>query len=174
MNIYTKNGDRGTTDLIRSHNVSKSDDRINLVGTIDELTSNIEEEYRDLLSDYMEHPDRRTVLAMEKKLNELSEDDLMDKIYLAKCIGFGSGNEVLERMLHPRGYRILDYVPRLPQQIIVKIVDYFGGDLQNICAASVEDLDNVEGVGRVRSNMISRSLHRQKESVAAGSLEGRR
>ena len=41
MNIYTKNGDRGTTDLIRSHNVSKSDDRINLVGTIDELTSNI-------------------------------------------------------------------------------------------------------------------------------------
>jgi len=41
MNIYTKNGDRGTTDLIRSHNVAKSDDRISLVGTIDELTSHI-------------------------------------------------------------------------------------------------------------------------------------
>ncbi|MBQ1310281.1 MAG: cob(I)yrinic acid a,c-diamide adenosyltransferase [Blautia sp.] len=41
MNIYTKNGDRGTTDLIRSKNVSKSDDRIQLVGTIDELTSHI-------------------------------------------------------------------------------------------------------------------------------------
>lgn len=41
MNIYTKNGDRGTTDLIRTKNVSKSDDRIQLVGTIDELTSHI-------------------------------------------------------------------------------------------------------------------------------------
>ncbi|MDY5022277.1 MAG: ATP:cob(I)alamin adenosyltransferase, partial [Blautia sp.] len=41
MNIYTKNGDKGTTDLIRTKNVSKSDDRIQLVGTIDELTSHI-------------------------------------------------------------------------------------------------------------------------------------
>lgn len=41
MNIYTRNGDRGTTDLIRTKNVSKSDDRIQLVGTIDELTSHL-------------------------------------------------------------------------------------------------------------------------------------
>lgn len=41
MNIYTKNGDRGTTELINAKNVSKSDDRIQLVGTIDELTSHI-------------------------------------------------------------------------------------------------------------------------------------
>lgn len=41
MNIYTKNGDKGTTELIRTKNVSKSDDRIQLVGTIDELTSHI-------------------------------------------------------------------------------------------------------------------------------------
>lgn len=41
MNIYTKNGDKGTTDLIRTKNVSKSDDRISLVGTIDELTSHL-------------------------------------------------------------------------------------------------------------------------------------
>lgn len=41
MNIYTKNGDKGTTELIHTKNVSKSDDRIQLVGTIDELTSHI-------------------------------------------------------------------------------------------------------------------------------------
>lgn len=41
MNIYTKNGDKGTTNLVRTKNVSKSDDRIGLVGTIDELTSHI-------------------------------------------------------------------------------------------------------------------------------------
>ena len=41
MNIYTKGGDRGTTSLVRTKNISKSDDRIQLVGTIDELTSHI-------------------------------------------------------------------------------------------------------------------------------------
>ena len=41
MNIYTRGGDRGTTSLIQSKNLSKSDDRINLVGTIDELTSQL-------------------------------------------------------------------------------------------------------------------------------------
>ena len=41
MNIYTKNGDRGTTDLVHTKNVSKSDDRIQLVGTIEELISHL-------------------------------------------------------------------------------------------------------------------------------------
>ena len=39
MNIYTRNGDRGTTCLMNGISVSKSDDRIELVGTIDELNS---------------------------------------------------------------------------------------------------------------------------------------
>ena len=41
MNIYTKSGDKGTTSLIHTKNVSKSDDRIQLVGAIDELTSHL-------------------------------------------------------------------------------------------------------------------------------------
>lgn len=41
MNIYTKNGDKGTTSLIHTKNVSKSDDRIQLVGDVDELTSHL-------------------------------------------------------------------------------------------------------------------------------------
>ena len=39
MSIYTTNGDKGTTNLVRTKNVSKSDDRIQLVGTIDELAA---------------------------------------------------------------------------------------------------------------------------------------
>ena len=41
MNIYTKNGDRGITSLTQTKNISKSDDRIELVGAIDELTSHL-------------------------------------------------------------------------------------------------------------------------------------
>lgn len=41
MKIYTKNGDKGTTSLMNGMSVSKSDDRIELLGTIDELSSHI-------------------------------------------------------------------------------------------------------------------------------------
>lgn len=41
MNIYTKNGDGGMTSLIHTSNIPKSDDRIELVGTMDELNSHL-------------------------------------------------------------------------------------------------------------------------------------
>ena len=41
MKIYTKNGDTGKTSLMNGVSVSKSDDRIELLGTIDELSSHI-------------------------------------------------------------------------------------------------------------------------------------
>ena len=41
MSVYTKRGDRGITDMARTKNVSKSDDRICLMGSIEELVSHI-------------------------------------------------------------------------------------------------------------------------------------
>ena len=41
MKIYTKTGDGGTTSLMNGVRVSKSDDRIELLGTIDELSSHM-------------------------------------------------------------------------------------------------------------------------------------
>ena len=45
MSIYTKNGDKGTTNLVHTKNVSKSDDRIQLEGTIDEPRIPVEIEH---------------------------------------------------------------------------------------------------------------------------------
>ena len=41
MKLYTKKGDSGMTSLMNDVHVSKTDDRIELLGTIDELSSNI-------------------------------------------------------------------------------------------------------------------------------------
>lgn len=41
MNIYTKQGDQGTTSLLSGERVEKSDIRIEAVGTVDELTSHL-------------------------------------------------------------------------------------------------------------------------------------
>lgn len=41
MKLYTKQGDNGTTSLLNGIKVSKYDDRLELLGTIDELSSHI-------------------------------------------------------------------------------------------------------------------------------------
>jgi cob(I)alamin adenosyltransferase len=41
MKIYTKTGDKGTTGLYGGTRVKKSDDRLDLYGTVDELLSNL-------------------------------------------------------------------------------------------------------------------------------------
>ena len=41
MEVYTGYGDKGMTDLSHTKNVSKSDDRICLRGSIEELVSHI-------------------------------------------------------------------------------------------------------------------------------------
>lgn len=41
MKIYTKKGDNGRTSLLNGQGVLKTDDRIELLGTIDELSSQI-------------------------------------------------------------------------------------------------------------------------------------
>lgn len=41
MSTYTGNGDRGLTELVRTKNVSKSDNRVELLGTIEELSCHL-------------------------------------------------------------------------------------------------------------------------------------
>ena len=41
MKIYTRTGDEGYTSLLNNSRVSKTDDRIELLGTIDELSSHL-------------------------------------------------------------------------------------------------------------------------------------
>lgn len=50
----------------------------------------------------------------------------------------------------PRGYRMLNKVPRLPPIIIDNLINRFE-EFPNIITATVEDLDEVEGIGEVRA-----------------------
>jgi diadenylate cyclase len=63
----------------------------------------------------------------------------------------------------PRGFRLLARVPRLPDLVIDRLVDHFGG-LQRLLAASIDDLQAVEGVGEARARTIREGLSRLAES----------
>ena len=63
----------------------------------------------------------------------------------------------------PRGYRLLSKIPRLPEGVIDRIVDRFG-NLQKIMRATIDDLDDVEGVGETRARAIKEGLSRLAET----------
>jgi diadenylate cyclase len=65
--------------------------------------------------------------------------------------------------LQPRGFRLLFKIPRLPEGVIEKIVDRFG-NLQKIMRATIDDLDDVEGVGEARARAIKEGLSRLAET----------
>ena len=68
-------------------------------------------------------------------------------------MGLGS-SEHLDGAVTPRGYRLLAKVPRLPGAVVDRLVDHFGS-LQKLLAATIDDLQAVEGVGETRARSVT-------------------
>jgi cob(I)alamin adenosyltransferase len=67
VNVYTKKGDMGMTDLLTGQRVNKTDLHIEVLGTIDELTSSI-----GLIRSMSEDPDvSDELLGIQKKLKDI-------------------------------------------------------------------------------------------------------
>ena len=81
---------------------------------------------------------------------------------VARALGLAS-TELLDHPVSPRGYRLLARVPRLPGAVVERLVEHFGG-LQKLLAASVDDLQAVEGVGELRARSVREALSRLAES----------
>jgi diadenylate cyclase len=77
-------------------------------------------------------------------------------------MGLPSTPEGLDSAASPRGYRLLARVPRMPGAILDRVVEHFGG-LQKLLAASVEDLQIVDGVGENRARTVREAIARMAE-----------
>ena len=82
---------------------------------------------------------------------------------VARVLGFSTGGEALDTAVSPKGYRLLNKVPRLPGAIVERLVDHFS-DLQKLLAANLDDLMTVDGVGEQRARAVREGLSRLAES----------
>jgi diadenylate cyclase len=98
-----------------------------------------------------------------RELDNVTSEELLDLAVIARVCRFGSSPDVLDHAVSPRGYRLLARVPRLPPAIVDRLVDHFGG-LQKLLAATIEDLQLVEGVGESRARSVREGLSRLAES----------
>jgi diadenylate cyclase len=130
---------------------------------LEELLAGVDSDRELIAHDYMptgrrgRSPDR--VLA---ELTELSATDLLDLTCVARVMGLSHTPEALDTPVSPRGHRLLSRVPRLPGAVRDRVVEHFGG-LQKLLAASVEDLQAVDGVGEARARAVREAISRLAE-----------
>jgi diadenylate cyclase len=118
-----------------------------------------------LVRDYVPVPPEnraQATAAVLARLEQLPPDELLDSTAVAAILGF-TGPDALEEPASPRGYRLLALVPRIPRAAVDGLIAHFGG-LQKVLAASVEDLQQVEGFGGPHARSLREGLSRLAES----------
>lgn len=131
---------------------------------MEELIVNVVEEGRLVIQDYIVPADGKTPSVIIEAISSWPAEDLLDLNLVARALGYSGGMGLLDQNVSPRGYRVLQKIPRLPLQVIENLVREFGS-LRKIRDATIEELDAVEGIGEVRARSIRNGLKRYREQL---------
>ena len=126
---------------------------------LNELIDGADKEELLILRDYVAKKD---VYEAYEKIRKLDYEDLMKTNNIVTILGMKETDNLDEVVMYARGYRILNKIPRMPNNIVENIVKRFKS-FQNLLSADINELDNVEGIGEVRSKAIVQSLKRMQE-----------
>lgn len=127
---------------------------------LEELMAGVEEDYRDLVRDYGSAHDG---LAVARILESMSTAELVDLKTVAEQVDLTAGEPDLDAALQPRGYRLVSKVPRLPRGVVEAVVGHFQS-LQKILGATVDELEEAEGVGLGNARGLKDGLSRLAET----------
>lgn len=131
---------------------------------LDELMVGIENQGLMIIKDYRHHEHDDSPEEILADLETWSADELLDLGLIARALGHSGGISNLETHVTPRGYRVLHKIPRLPAAVIENMVQVFN-TLPEIMEATIDELDDVEGIGEVRARAIQDGLRRLREQV---------
>ncbi|WP_281883965.1 DNA integrity scanning diadenylate cyclase DisA [Paenibacillus sp. YYML68] len=131
---------------------------------LEELMGNTEREAYVLVKDYMKEPSDEKVKDIFTQLKRVSHDEILDHGMIAKALGYPPAAVSAEEMVAPRGYRVLNKIPRLPSVIIHNLIDHFR-QLPHLMMATIDELDEVDGIGEVRARAIKEGLKRIQDQV---------
>lgn len=129
---------------------------------MDEILIDLEKETMLIIKDYAFE---REIKAREvlQKMQAMAANETIEDLVLLKLMGY-LGYVHLDESKSPRGYRILNKIPRLPSIIIENLITCFG-ELTSIIVATEEELDDVEGIGEVRAKKIKEGFRLIKERL---------
>jgi len=131
---------------------------------LNELMVGVDKLQRLLIKDYLVQRDARDADSIRRDLGNLNGDELMEDNTVARVLGYRSSTELTNKLVRPRGYRILSMIPRVPSSVVDKVVARFD-NLKNVMRASPALLDEVDGVGERRALAIKEGLERISETI---------
>src|SRR5213080_3416534 len=127
---------------------------------LEEHVSEVPAEKAAIVYDYHADGGADRVAEGLQALAQLPYQELLEFELLA-MLGYPATTP-LDYAVAPRGYRVLTHIPRLPENVIQRLVGELGG-LEGIVRASQRDLEEVDGVGTVRAREIREGLRRLQE-----------
>jgi diadenylate cyclase len=130
---------------------------------LDEIMEGVEDERRLVLRDYFHEDAGWHLDEAMAGLSDLETDQLLDLGEVADVLHLPDGAGDLDAPLQPKGFRLLARIPRLPDPVVDHIVERFG-NLPKIMRATIDDLDDVEGVGESRARAVKEGLARLTSS----------
>lgn len=129
---------------------------------LEELMGGFEEEEIYIIKDYLVNPKKRNENDILLQIRNMDATGLTSTSKIADVLGYENFETYEEVAVYTRGYRILSKIPRVPSNIVSNMVHDFKS-FQHILMASIEQLDEVEGIGEVRARTIKQSLKRMQE-----------
>ena len=136
---------------------------------LEELIEDLPQEELLIVKDYIA-PSRRLVAEkILENIKSISQEEFIKSDTIAKALGYEQFDNYEEVAVSPRGYRILNKIPRMPSNIVTNLVKTFKS-FQHILLADVDKLDEVEGIGEVRARTIKQSLRRMQEQFMFDNL----
>jgi diadenylate cyclase len=127
-----------------------------------ELIGDVPRERTAVVFDYhVDGESAKAQLALEA-LHAVAYRQLLEFERLAELLGHPRDVNPLDYSVSPRGFRVLSHIPRLPDQIVKRVVSDMDG-LESIVRASQRDLEAISGVGAVRAREIREGLRRLQE-----------
>lgn len=133
---------------------------------LEELVSRVDDDRELLVRDYIADR-RRKASGPIAELDAMSTEELLELDSIARALGYNDGDD-LEMAVAARGFRLLSKMPRLPDTIVIRLVQTFAS-LPRMLHASIDELTELEGVGEARARMIREGLRR----LAASSVRDR-
>jgi diadenylate cyclase len=128
---------------------------------LNELVKYVEQDGISLIRDYcqanLEYADIYT------QIQNVSSEELLNLDVIAKMLGY-TGVPLVDTFISPRGYRMLNKIPRIPAGVIENLIKRFK-ELKGVMEASYEQLDKVEGIGEARARAIKNGLRRLREQI---------
>lgn len=116
-----------------------------------------------LIKDYCLSPDRKSHEQAREQIAQLAEENL-DPYNVCRVLGYGTTPNVLDLPVVPRGYRVLQRIPRLPLPVTENLVTSFK-TLHRVFSATIAELDEVDGIGEIRAKSIKDGLKRIREQA---------